>query len=504
MGLGLEIRLPKTELCPITEERVRKAYENLDREVLNSWRFFHVKHDVLFTGSPSLCFWAGKRCGEAKAIRPAIEEAVKSVLKATADDCREHGLQPQAFVEEAGLMLKSLVDSVCHDMIRIDKTLRGKGYPDKIHPVPLDDAKERLGTGQLEKYIDEQAKAISFLAASAMKANGQTALDGAKANLQGLDQNRNEQVQVSEKARHEAKADAIQDIERLIRLIEELNREKERYARSREAAPHKDTPWVQVNDSLERDWRENVQPLIGDIQAVLKSRHAVIRAHWSSKWRWDTFRRMLSEGKDNYEKWKASGWPNIHIQELQEVSRALASIEEKPNGPEQPGGTAVSGDGGAGDIPSQLLPEHAGDIDTKPVEWDVFISHASEDKDAFVRSLAEALQKNDILVWYDEFTLTVGDGLRRSIDYGLAHSRYGVVVISPDFLKKEWPQKELDGLAAREADGRKVILPVWHKVDQKTLRQYSPLLADRVATSSAKGVGAVVADLMKAMTGLSK
>lgn len=52
MGLGLEIRLPKTEMCPITEERVRKAYENLDREVLNSWRFFHVKHDVLFTGSP--------------------------------------------------------------------------------------------------------------------------------------------------------------------------------------------------------------------------------------------------------------------------------------------------------------------------------------------------------------------------------------------------------------------------------------------------------------------
>ena len=89
--------------------------------------------------------------------------------------------------------------------------------------------------------------------------------------------------------------------------------------------------------------------------------------------------------------------------------------------------------------------------------------------------------------------------LRRSIDRGLARSRYGVVVISPDFLKKDWPQKELDGLVAREVAGRKVILPVWHNVDVKTLRQYSPLLADRVATSTAKGVDAVVADLMKAM-----
>jgi hypothetical protein len=133
-------------------------------------------------------------------------------------------------------------------------------------------------------------------------------------------------------------------------------------------------------------------------------------------------------------------------------------------------------------------------------EWDVFVSHASEDKKEFARPLAQALKDQGLRVWFDEFTLRVGDSLRRSIDKGLAHSRYGVVVISPAFLSKEWPQKELDGLIAREVDGRKVILPVWHNIDAATLRQYSPMLADRLATSSSKGLEQVIDELLEAMS----
>jgi hypothetical protein len=51
-------------------------------------------------------------------------------------------------------------------------------------------------------------------------------------------------------------------------------------------------------------------------------------------------------------------------------------------------------------------------------EWEVFISHASEDKDAVVRPFAEALEARGLKVWYDEFTLRVGDSLRQSIDRG--------------------------------------------------------------------------------------
>jgi hypothetical protein len=131
--------------------------------------------------------------------------------------------------------------------------------------------------------------------------------------------------------------------------------------------------------------------------------------------------------------------------------------------------------------------------------WDAFISHASEDKDVFARPLAEALRARDLSIWYDEFTLTVGDSLRRSIDRGLARSRFGVVILSPRFFAKEWPQKELDGLVAREVNGKKVILPVWHDIDAKGICEFSPMLADRVAVSSKNGIAAVVEALIAAM-----
>lgn len=129
--------------------------------------------------------------------------------------------------------------------------------------------------------------------------------------------------------------------------------------------------------------------------------------------------------------------------------------------------------------------------------WDAFISHASEDKEGFVRPLAQALRARELSIWFDEFTLTVGDSLRRSIDYGLAHSRFGIVVISPHFLQKEWPQKELDGLSAREVGGIKIILPVWHNISAEEIRIYSPNLSDRVATLSTNGIVRVVDDLVQ-------
>jgi len=132
------------------------------------------------------------------------------------------------------------------------------------------------------------------------------------------------------------------------------------------------------------------------------------------------------------------------------------------------------------------------------VEYDVFISHAWEDK-PFARDLAETLRKKRLKVWYDEFTLSVGDRLRRSIDRGLANSRYGIVILSPYFFAKEWPQKELDGLASRETLGKKIILPVWHNITADQVREYSPTLADRIAVTTDKGLEQVVAELLRAM-----
>ncbi|HSW10539.1 MAG TPA: toll/interleukin-1 receptor domain-containing protein [Bacillota bacterium] len=114
-------------------------------------------------------------------------------------------------------------------------------------------------------------------------------------------------------------------------------------------------------------------------------------------------------------------------------------------------------------------------------KWDVFISHASEDKDTFVRPLAEALRRLGVSVWYDEFTLRLGDSLSREIDEGLGDSRFGLVVISRHFIAKPWPEHELRGLVSREIDEGRVILPIWHGVDRKKVRHFSPTLADKVA-----------------------
>ncbi len=116
--------------------------------------------------------------------------------------------------------------------------------------------------------------------------------------------------------------------------------------------------------------------------------------------------------------------------------------------------------------------------------YDFFISHAKEDKDGFVRGLAEALQARGAKVWYDEFTLKIGDGLRRKIEQGLANSRFGVVVLSKHFFRKEWPQKELDGLWSLDAGGHTRILPIWHEISKDEVARQSPMLADRIALNT--------------------
>ena len=133
---------------------------------------------------------------------------------------------------------------------------------------------------------------------------------------------------------------------------------------------------------------------------------------------------------------------------------------------------------------------------TAAFKWDAFISHASEDK-PFVEPLADELRKHGLEIWLDTLTLSVGDSLRRSIDEGLAKSRFGIVILSPAFFAKQWPQHELDGLVALEMEGRKVILPVWHELEKSDLLKFSPTLADKVAAKSKEGTIAVAKALIK-------
>ena len=112
---------------------------------------------------------------------------------------------------------------------------------------------------------------------------------------------------------------------------------------------------------------------------------------------------------------------------------------------------------------------------------DVFVCHASEDKNSFVRPLAEGLRRLGVTVWYDEFSLQLGESISRQIDHGIANAKFGIVVISVHFIGKHWAEHELRGLVNRDIEEDLRILPIWHGVSKQQVLAFSPSLSDKVA-----------------------
>lgn len=226
----------------------------------------------------------------------------------------------------------------------------------------------------------------------------------------------------------------------------------------------------------------------------------------------DAASERLEETLDLLEKYL--GWQQDSIEEFNEslhgvISERLeqreAKIEEARSRLEEKGYMCRPPPRTAGRRPGSLpaeSPEGRRTVSGTSETLDVFISHASEDKEAVARPVFEALRECGVTVWFDEAELTLGDSLRRKVDEGLARCRFGVVVLGRSFFRKEWPKRELDGLVAREtASGEKAILPVWHGVDQQTVAEFSPPLADRLATSTEEGIDIVVVEILRVLGG---
>ena len=139
---------------------------------------------------------------------------------------------------------------------------------------------------------------------------------------------------------------------------------------------------------------------------------------------------------------------------------------------------------GCGSRSAASLVEAKGSESDPDQSYDVFISHASEDK-AYCGPLVEALEKVGVRVWFDKTALRWGDDLRSAIDRGLRNCRYGIVIFSKAFLKrKKWTEYELSSLFALEKVSEKRILPIWHEVTHEDLLEYGAGLADRLAKLS--------------------
>lgn len=139
-------------------------------------------------------------------------------------------------------------------------------------------------------------------------------------------------------------------------------------------------------------------------------------------------------------------------------------------------------------------------FETKDKVWDFFICHASEDKNDAAIPIYNGLLEMGYKVWLDKYALKLGDSLRRKVEDGLKNSKYGVVILSPSFFAKEWPQRELDGLFELEQDGKKRILPVWHNIDYEDVKGYSSILAGRLGVKTSEGIKIVVDKIIDAMS----
>jgi hypothetical protein len=114
-------------------------------------------------------------------------------------------------------------------------------------------------------------------------------------------------------------------------------------------------------------------------------------------------------------------------------------------------------------------------------QWDVFISHAEENHNV-VTPLVDMLRFDyHLAVWYDDDETLMGGSLRKSIDIGLRGSRCGVAIVSRDFISKaeggSLIEKEFDALIDKDQSAdENVFFPVWFKVKEKEVQEFSPIL----------------------------
>ena len=132
-------------------------------------------------------------------------------------------------------------------------------------------------------------------------------------------------------------------------------------------------------------------------------------------------------------------------------------------------------------------------------EYDVFISHAWEDKQDFVDELVKDMENIGIRVWYDTKKLQWGDSMRSKIDEGLKKSKFGIAILSPNYISegKYWTKEELNGLFQLESVNGKKILPIWHNLTKAQIMNFSPMIANKKALTTASMTPEEIANALK-------
>jgi hypothetical protein len=134
---------------------------------------------------------------------------------------------------------------------------------------------------------------------------------------------------------------------------------------------------------------------------------------------------------------------------------------------------------------------------TTDYTYDVFISHAVEDKESIANELYKKLDKKGLKVWYSGSDLKVGDRLAESIHDNLDQCRFGVTILSPTYLSKIWTLNEFFFFMKRDMDGNKTILPVLYNITPEELAAKFTPMANIVAIRSDRGIDFVADKLFE-------
>ena len=111
--------------------------------------------------------------------------------------------------------------------------------------------------------------------------------------------------------------------------------------------------------------------------------------------------------------------------------------------------------------------------------FDVFISHASNDKLAYVEELYETISLLGIPIFYDTDTMSWGDKWKERLLEGTESSEFAIIVISNNFFGSQWAEWELNAFLDRQnSSGQKIILPLLYEITLEELQKKYPSICD--------------------------
>lgn len=129
---------------------------------------------------------------------------------------------------------------------------------------------------------------------------------------------------------------------------------------------------------------------------------------------------------------------------------------------------------------------------------DYFICHAYEDKQTFVRPLADYLIRNGALIFYDEYSIKLGDSLTEKINQGLSYSQNAIIVLSKFFFEKQWTNAELSGIFQKSLSGDFKLLIIYYEISHQEVLNKYPLLSDILAVDASLGIQQVASKIFEA------